>query len=248
MVQTIKVGFSANDGTGDDLREAFIKVNANFQELESIALQTANNLGSSGSELFASQVGNILNFRRLIGGTNVNLTQLDNTIVIDGTVPDQSNLVDTDLGTITIGNGTNWSIYGGAGVSVSADNGGSPYPQIIIDSGLSDDASPQLSAGLDANSQNITAVNNFSSTSILSADLTITDDANIADLFPTNIKTTGTNTKNYEENLGRFLDWDLGAVAVNYTGQLQWILGNTPIDLGTFTTPSSGNIDLGTLV
>ena len=28
--QTIGIGSSANDGTGDDLREAFVKVNNNF--------------------------------------------------------------------------------------------------------------------------------------------------------------------------------------------------------------------------
>ena len=34
MVQsTINIGTLANDGTGDDLREAFIKVNNNFNEL-----------------------------------------------------------------------------------------------------------------------------------------------------------------------------------------------------------------------
>ena len=30
-IQTINVGAIANDGSGDDLREAFIKVNLNFQ-------------------------------------------------------------------------------------------------------------------------------------------------------------------------------------------------------------------------
>ena len=30
-VQTINIGNAANDGTGDDLREAFIKVNNNFE-------------------------------------------------------------------------------------------------------------------------------------------------------------------------------------------------------------------------
>jgi len=31
--QTINTGTTANDGTGDDLRDAFIKVNDNFTEL-----------------------------------------------------------------------------------------------------------------------------------------------------------------------------------------------------------------------
>ena len=40
MVQsTINIGTLANDGTGDDLREAFIKVNNNFNELYSTFLK-----------------------------------------------------------------------------------------------------------------------------------------------------------------------------------------------------------------
>lgn len=247
-IQNINVGFSANDGTGDDLREAFIKVNQNFQQLDAIALQTGNNLGSGGAAVFASQVENILNFRRLIGGTNITLTELDNTIVIDGTVPDQSTIITTDAGSINIGNGQPWDLYGGRGVEVVADNGASPNPQIIINSGVADDASPQLSAGLDANSQSITGVNNLSAASMLSSELNVTDNAQLGNLFPTNIKTTGTNTTDYEQALGRFLTWDLGPVITNYTGQLQWLIGNTPVDLGTLATPSSANIDLGSLV
>ena len=37
-IQTINIGNIANDGTGDDLREAFIKVNNNFTELNNNCL------------------------------------------------------------------------------------------------------------------------------------------------------------------------------------------------------------------
>jgi len=33
-IQNINIGNIANDGTGDDLREAFRKVNENFDELD----------------------------------------------------------------------------------------------------------------------------------------------------------------------------------------------------------------------
>ncbi len=33
-ISTINIGTLANDGTGDDLREAFVKVNNNFTELD----------------------------------------------------------------------------------------------------------------------------------------------------------------------------------------------------------------------
>ena len=33
-IQTVNIGTIANDGTGDDSREAFVKVNNNFTELD----------------------------------------------------------------------------------------------------------------------------------------------------------------------------------------------------------------------
>lgn len=242
-IQNINVGFSANDGTGDDLREAFIKVNQNFQELESGGLQTGNNLGTAGAEVFASKIENILNFRRLVAGPNINITQLDNTIVIEGTVPDQSTVITTDLGSIVVGNGQPWDLYGGNGVEISADNGASPNPQIIINSGLAQDAAPQLSASLDANNYDITAINNISGTSLLANTIQVTTNATIDNLIPTTI-----NGINYYDNLGRLLTWDLGDIQTNYQGQLQWLVGTTPIDMGTFADPADGNIDGGSIV
>ena len=81
-IQTINIGSAANDGTGDDLREAFVKVNANFSELDQSAVQTAQNLGSSGGAVFKEQVSNVMSFRRVVGGSNINITELDSTLVM----------------------------------------------------------------------------------------------------------------------------------------------------------------------
>ena len=242
-IQTINIGRAANDGTGDDLREAFIKVNQNFQDLESGGLQTGNNLGTAGAEVFASKIENILNFRRLVAGSNVNITQLDNTIVIEGTVPDQSTIITTDLNSIVVGNGQPWDLYGGNGTVVRADNTASPNPQIIIDSSLEQDTNPVLSAGLDANNQNITAVNNLSANSVLTDTLNVQGNGTISNLIPTSIKNV-----NYDNNLGRYLTFDLGPIDAVFEGQFQFIMGTTPVDLGTFTNPSPGNIDGGPMI
>ena len=46
-IQNINLGTYANDGTGDDLRTAFQKVNNNFAELVSTSgIATGSNLGS----------------------------------------------------------------------------------------------------------------------------------------------------------------------------------------------------------
>ena len=49
-IQTINIGTIANDGTGDDLREAFVKVNSNFTELNARSTEstTVAYLGSAG--------------------------------------------------------------------------------------------------------------------------------------------------------------------------------------------------------
>jgi len=60
-IQTINLGNYANDGTGDDLRTAFTKVNANFNLLST----TSNAIGGvnlgSGASIFADKNANTLN-------------------------------------------------------------------------------------------------------------------------------------------------------------------------------------------
>jgi hypothetical protein len=81
-VQMINVGRLANDGTGDDLREAFIKINQNFQLFEFIDNPQGRNLGSAGAEVFAQVQDGEFQFRRLTAGNNIQLAQFDNTIQI----------------------------------------------------------------------------------------------------------------------------------------------------------------------
>jgi hypothetical protein len=80
-IQTIKVGGYANDGTGDDLRTAFEKVNANFALLGSGAIIDGTNLGL-GAGVFAqkNQQDATLEFKTLISS--------DNTIEFDATDPE----------------------------------------------------------------------------------------------------------------------------------------------------------------
>ena len=246
-VQTINIGNAANDGTGDDLREAFIKVNNNFADLEAVQATDGLSLGNTGASVYKDKVSNSLRFRNLIGGSNINLTELDNTIVIDGSDPVQQSAVVSDIGSILLGNGSSWAIYGGDGVETTADANALPNPTITINAGLQQDTNPELAASLNANSQNITGVNNLSSTSALTATLTVSGTGTIGTLAPTNITTTGVNTVPYQENLGKFLTWDVGGINPTYAGQLQWLLGNQTVDLGTFVNPAAGAIDGGSI-
>ena len=85
-IQTINLGTYANDGTGDDLRVAFQKVNANFAEIDNLSINNAINLGA-GTGIFAGKqssplLGDNLKFKSLVAGSNVFLTTNDNEIII----------------------------------------------------------------------------------------------------------------------------------------------------------------------
>jgi hypothetical protein len=66
-LQLINVGNIANDGTGDDLREAFIKINQNFEDidLKDPDLTTASNIGAVGEGIFAKINNFELQFKKI---------------------------------------------------------------------------------------------------------------------------------------------------------------------------------------
>jgi hypothetical protein len=80
-IQRIEIGGYANDGTGDDLRTAFNKVNANFTLLDSDAqINDGVNLGT-GTTVLRGKTGTILQFKSLTStDTSVTLTSTDDTV------------------------------------------------------------------------------------------------------------------------------------------------------------------------
>jgi hypothetical protein len=85
-IQIVNLGTYANDGTGDDLRVAFEKVNSNFTEIDNLSISNAINLGA-GQGLFAGKqgsaiLGDNLAFKSLVAGSNVTLTANANEIII----------------------------------------------------------------------------------------------------------------------------------------------------------------------
>lgn len=101
-IQEIIIGNYANDGTGDDLRTAFQKVNANFASLTtSINIATASNVGT-GVGVFKAKTVADLEFKSLTSTDgSITFTPLTNeinlkanTTVEDDTAP----LLGGDLG------------------------------------------------------------------------------------------------------------------------------------------------------
>lgn len=81
-LQNIDIGLLANDGTGDDLRTAFEKVNFNFIDLDDRidASTIGENIGGA-IEIYAGKVDNALQLRTL-EGDNISLSVSGNKIVV----------------------------------------------------------------------------------------------------------------------------------------------------------------------
>ena len=82
-VQLINIGNVANDGTGDDLREAMIKINTNFEELDLRDDEQTSGLNIGfGTELFKQKIGYELQFKTLSAGTDITFTEVNDVISI----------------------------------------------------------------------------------------------------------------------------------------------------------------------
>jgi len=100
-IQLVDLGELINDGTGDDLRTAFEKVNNNFEEIETRLPDSISgvNLGSSGEGVFSSAVGSVLSFKKIAAGNNIAVSS--NTTTISVALDTTQNLVLT--GDLTAG-------------------------------------------------------------------------------------------------------------------------------------------------
>ena len=98
-LQTINVGNLVNDGLGDDLRTAFLKVNANFSELNTGLTITASNSGL-GAGVFKQKLNNDLQFKSLVSGTKILIEESADVLTVNTTQEDAFIRFDTDSGSM----------------------------------------------------------------------------------------------------------------------------------------------------
>jgi len=167
-ITLINLGTVANDGTGDDLRDAFLKVNQNFEELDLRVPEstTASNKGA-GEGIFASKVGYDLQFKSLVAGENVTFSATDNQITVNSTGGLQELIVVSDLGSKILADGDTLRIQGGNNASVEYN---ASLDRFIINSEtvLSSDITPTLGSNLNADSF---AINNLATVNTSDAQL-----------------------------------------------------------------------------
>lgn len=233
-IQYINTGIIANDGTGDDLREAFIKVNNNFEELDLRFIEETflENRGSIGEDIYAGKFDNTHEFKRLIPGSNISLAASENAITINADDAIDELFVVTDNGTLTLVKGQTMSIRGGNSINTSQT--GQEITISLDNVGIvSQDSSPQLSASLNATNKNITNVN------VLQAN-TIQGQGGIA----ANIEglVYGFDVREFGPYLNGF---DFGLIRNTYNNALEFIIANVNLDFGTITPDTGDTVDLG---
>ncbi len=225
-IQTINIGTVANDGTGDDLREAFVKVNANFAELaaRNPEATTGVNLGASGEGVFAQLNGAEMQFKKLIGGGNVTLSADGNAITINSVGGLQTLNVETDNGAQAVTDGDTLKLIGGTNLNTKIAGGGVTFDSVTE---LSSDLTPQLGANLDGQNNNIINVNN------INAKVWYKD---IRDIAGFNF---GTITKSYSDIFNWLLDnQDIEFGLIDQPGlQEDSTVSIRLVDLGTISNP-----------
>ena len=231
-LQTINIGTLANDGTGDDLREAFIKVNQNFDDLDlrSPESTSVTNLGNTGEGVFAQKVGSALQLKKLVQGSNVTLTSSTTGITINATGGLQQLNVVSDVGSMQLADGQTLNIQGGTGANTSVSGN---VLTINSTADVVSDTTPQLGGNLDAQGNDISNVNTLTASNFAGA-LT----GNVQGLV------YGVDIRNIEPNTAGF---DFGSLSNDVRGLSDWLIYQTDIDFGAMLTPDARTFDAGVL-
>lgn len=246
-IEQINIGSIANDGTGDELRVAFRKINENFLEVESRLGDAVEgkNIGS-GAEVFRGRVDsdledeftaeNDLEFRSLVAGNNVSITQNSETIEISASDALNDVPITSDSGTITLSKGEILDVVGGSNISTRVDAASN---RLIIDNtkttNLEEDLSPSLSGNLDAQLFSINNVEQITANNIVGGTIS---GRFVGELEGFDID----KVTNFFERL------DFGTLDSSVSSFYDYFILSVSVDLGTFNTPSNVTIDEGTIV
>jgi hypothetical protein len=227
-IQTINIGTIANDGTGDDLREAFVKVNSNFTELNARSTEstTVANLGSAGEGVFGQISGTELQFKKIVAGTAISLAADANAITINSTSTGLPSVqIFADNNNITLDSNGNALTLAGGGTTTTNLSGTTLTISSVTS--VQTDTDPKLTATLNAQTNNITNVGNMT--------------GNVHGL---DIRTF--------DGVQQYLTLDMGeAVPTLFTSTLEYLAHNLVVDYddgsATFTASTAVLADMGTL-
>ena len=230
-IEYINTGTIANDGTGDALREAFIKINNNFEDLDLRAIEQTQiiNIGEIGASVYAGTNDGVAEFKRIVAGTNVTINENATRITIDVNDALDELLIISDNGSLTVAPGQSMNVIGGNGIT-TATNGQTLNIDLDNVNIVSRDTAPVLSGNLDANSNDIVNIGTASAN---------TFNGSLEGLV------YGFDIREFGPYLSGF---DFGTVRNTYNNALEFILSNVDVDLGPIDPERTDlTIDLGFL-
>lgn len=258
----VDVGLVPNDGTGDDIREAFIKLNNNIKFLgENFgAVPSGANLGSSGESVFKEVVDYQYRFRKIDADGNLHVRLVGDVITLDFRPNTPVNFQGqniTNAGSVTASS-FNGPLTGNVTGNVSGTAStvtAAAQPNITSLGTLTSlTVTNTINGSISGNAGTVT--NGVYTTGNQTIDGFKTFVQPIQGTFSGNVTgnltglVKGTSNDNYininelENRINTFNFGDINPVFTDPTSYLMYVIG---ADMGTFNTPSNFSIDAGTL-
>jgi hypothetical protein len=249
QVNLVNLGSYPNDGTGDDLRSAFVKSNENFQSIAENVVLNAANLGN-GTPLFLDKDGNTLRFRS-ISSANANMSvSYDSDSITLNVVDSINSLVEdpnpTLAGTLIL-NGND--IEGFGNIDITGDITADTITGNFIGS-FSGDISGNINGNLTGDvTGNVTGqVSNINNHNL-------EDLGNVTSVVPTNGQALVWNGSawtpgNVETSNGptpSFNNYDFGLLS-GVRNSFDLIMQFTSVDFGSIYDSTSIKLDLGPII
>lgn len=247
-LQTINLGNYPNDGTGDDLRTAFVKVNDNFYQLD--LLQAQDNTGTNvgiGAGVFQGKTGVNLDFRTLSAGSGISITTSNtgNELVIANSAGSISTVTGS-TGSYTATSGSTLNIVGGTNTSTSITGNTLTINNTFT---VQADQAPQLGGNLNIHAYNITGTGTITAngfvgsvsgnvTGNLTGNVTGDVTGNLTGLvYGIDVRTLGASAQSF----------DMGGLIPTVTDFISFLKLGTNIDMGSFLSPVQVIVDNGSI-
>jgi hypothetical protein len=260
----VDVGLVANDGTGDDLREAFIKINENVQYIGDRigSAISGTNLGPAGESVFASVLGANLRFRKINADGNLRVRLVGDVITLDfrpNSAVDFLTQNITNAGSVTATNFTGpltgnvtGNVTGNAGTVTNGFYTSSSFNLGTTSITVNRASAVQALTGISIDGNAGTVTNGVYTT----GDQTIGGvktfnsavNASLIGNVTGMIRSTGSDAYVSISDLERRINtFDYGVINPVFMDPIRYFLYTVGTDMGTFNNPSEFSIDAGTI-
>jgi hypothetical protein len=247
-LEQINIGNYANDGSGDDLRTAFTKINNNFQELQLLGGQnnTISNVGS-GIGIYKEKIGNDLKLKSLTANSGISLTNSPNEVNISYN-RNHISIIVSDNGTLIASTPEQAvEIRGGTNIETSLSEN---VLTITNTYSIANDPNPVLNGNLDLNNYNIVNANFISATDYygrFNGPLIGTTTGTHVGSVIGNVTglVFGIDIRNLQDS---FNFSDFGPINGSVSSAIDWIIATTNIDMGTMSSPATIGLDFGIII